>query len=529
MAGLARRLLLGIDCGTTATKAVLLDPERGLVAEGSLPMALASPQPGWSEEDPEAWWANVCALVPRLLASAGAGPEHVVAAGVSGAVPCVVCLDARGNPLRPSMQQSDARATLEIDELRERLAGGAVMERTGSAITQQSVGPKLRWLRRHEPEVIDRTAAVCGSYDFITRRLTGAVSTEANWALESGLFDLMTETWAADICAACGVELPWLGPVRRPSEVVGMVVGRGLESGLRAGTPVIAGSADHVASAFSAGVVAEGDALVKLGGSADLLIASAHPLIDPRLYLDYHLIPGRYLPNGCMAASGSALRWFQTVVGGVPLEELDRDAEAAGIGAGGLVALPYLLGEKTPLNDPLARGVFAGLHLGHERGHLFRALLEGIAFGLRHHVEILTERGLTPRRVRVTNGGSRSRLWRRIVADVLGLPLESLVSHPGSSLGAAFAAGMGVHAFADWQEIEQFVTVDERIEPVPAARQRYDALYAIYRGLYPATRSAQHALAHFGAASPPPRPESPGAILSRTHTDTGVHNNEGGG
>jgi len=492
------RLLLGVDIGTTATKAILAGVEGSVRAEASAATRLRSPRPGWAEEDVGEWWRNVCELVPKILRDAGASGDVVAAVGVSGMVPTLVCLDRNGNPLRPSIQQNDARAADEIEELRRELAEADVLERTGSDITQQSIGPKVLWLRRNEPATLSDTTAICGSYDYIVRQISGGGrSTEANWALESGLYDLRTEAWAEDICAATSTERDWLGEVRRPSEVVGET--RGGEIGLAAGVPIVAGSADHVASAFSAGLVDEGDLLIKLGGAGDILFTSADPVVDERLFLDYHPVPGLYLPNGCMAASGSVVQWFQEELAGhAPLETLDREAGAAGVGAGGLVALPYFLGEKTPINDPRARGAFVGLHLGHGRGHLFRAVLESIAFGFAHHVEVLRELGLEPRRVRVTNGGSRSKLWKQIVADVLGLPLESIVRHPGSSLGAAFAAGMGVGAFDDWSEIERFVEVDERIEPNEENRLRYQELYGIYRSIYPALREQQHALASIG-------------------------------
>jgi xylulokinase len=494
------QLLLGIDIGTTATKAILADPEGRVVAEDSATSCLHSPRPGWAEEDPSEWWQNVCQLVPGLIREAKASKDAIAAVGVSGMVPTLICLNTRGAPLRPSIQQNDARAIDEIEELKRKLAEAEILERTGSPVTQQSIGPKVLWLRRHEPEVVGETAAICGSYDFVVRRLLGGGrSTEANWALESGLYDLKTESWAPDICAASATEESWLGDVRWPSEVVGEV-GSEEATGLRPGTPVVAGSADHVASAFSAGVLEEGDLLVKLGGAGDILFASEEPVVDERLFLDYHLASGKYLPNGCMAASGSVIRWFQEhLAGGASLEVLDREAEEAGVGAGGIVALPYFLGEKTPINDPRARGTFVGLHLGHRRGHLYRAILEAIAFGFAHHVEVLREQGLEPRRVRVTNGGSRSRVWKRIVADVLGLPLESILQHPGSSLGAAFAAGMGVGVFEEWAEIERFVRVDERIEPNEENHLRYKEIYRIYRSLYPALEQQQHALAGFGA------------------------------
>jgi xylulokinase len=476
-------VLLGIDVGTTATKALLLDPDRGPVAEAERRATVRSPRPGWAEADPEEWWSNVVALARQL-----ASGVEVAAVGFSGMVPCVILLDEEGRVLRPSIQQNDARAVEEIRDLRARLSHSRILERTGSAITQQSVGPTLLWLQAHEPEAWARARTVLGSYDLMAFRLTGERNVEANWALESGLYDLERGAWAEDVLEACGARPSLLPPVRRPDEIVGRVTrGAAEATGLAPGTPVVAGSADHVASAFAAGLVEVGDMLVKLGGAGDILLVTDEPLVDERLYLDLHLVPGKYLPNGCMAVSGSLIRWFQErVTGGVPLEVLDREAEEAGAGAAGVVALPYFLGEKTPINDPEARGAFVGLHLGHGRGHLFRAILEAIAFGFRHHVEVFAERGHRPRRVRVTNGGARSRVWTQVTADVLGLPLEKLASSGGSALGAAFAAGMGVGAFGDWKEIERFAEVAEVIEP--GERGVYERPYRIYRALYPALK-----------------------------------------
>lgn len=415
--------------------------------------------------------------------------RDVVGVGVAGMVPCVIALDARGAPLRPSIQQNDARAAEEIEQLRRRLAGARVLERTGSSLTQQSVGPKLLWLAKNEPETWARTAAIVGSYEFVASRLTGELFVETNWALESGLYDLEIGDWAPDLLEACETPRRLLPPVRRPHDVVGEVTPEAASAtGLRPGTPVVAGSADHVASAFAAGIVQEGDLLVKLGGAGDILMATTQPLVDERLYLDFHLVPGRYLPNGCMAASGSVVRWFQAELsGGTSLAELDREADAAGPGAHGIVALPYFLGEKTPINDPMARGAFVGLHLGARRGDLFRAVLESVAFGFRHHLDVFAERGHVPRRVRMTDGGSRSDTWTRIVAGALGLPLERLSHHGGSALGAAFVAGMGVGAFRDWDQIERFIHVQDVVEP--GERSAYERPYAIYRALYPALKA----------------------------------------
>ncbi len=498
-------LLLGIDIGTTSTVGMLLDPERGVRAVAQRPAGLHSPRPGFAEADPEQWWRNLCALVPELLAQAGARAEEVAAVGVAGMVPTVVLVDAEGRVLRPSIQQNDARAVAEIAAFRERFDETQILARTGSAITQQSLGPKLAWLRRHEPEVMAKARGLMGSYDFIVHRLTGARSAERNWALESGLFDFRKECWIPELLEAAGIEEAWLGPVRWPHEVVGEVTPKAAAaSGLRPGTPVVAGSADHVASAFSAGVVEAGDLLVKLGGAGDILYASETPLVDARLFLDYHLAPGRWLPNGCMAASGSLIQWFRAQFGcGADYRELDREAEAAPAGAGGLVVLPYVLGEKTPLNDPEARGVLFGLTLAHGRGHLFRAVLEGIAYGFRHHLEVFREHGLAVRRVRVTNGGARSRLWKQVTADVLGLPLEPVREHPGSCFGAAYVAGMGIGSFPSWGGIEALLRFDPVVEPDPRTTGVYDELYAVYRSLYERTAPIMHRLARaFGEVEP---------------------------
>ena len=322
---------------------------------------------------------------------------------------------------------------------------------------------------------------------------------EANWALESGLYDLDAATWAGDLCEAAGVERSWLGSIRRSSDKIGEVHARDLP-GL-SGATVVTGCADHVASAFAAGLVTPGDLVVELGGAGNILVASPRPMVDERLYLDFHVIPGLFVLNGCMASTGSLLRWFQReLAGNAAIETLDSEAAAAGIGAGGVVALPYFLGEKTPLNDVLARGVFAGLHLGHTRGHLFRALLEGVAYALQHHVEVLNELGIRPTRVRLTGGGARSWLWRRIIADVLNLPVERVELGSGAALGGAFAAGIGTGLISDWADIASLVRVGDRIDPDPANRGRYREMFDIYRSLYPAIADHLHALARLSLA-----------------------------
>jgi xylulokinase len=420
-------------------------------------------------------------------------------------VPTLILLDKQGDVLRPSIQQNDARSQREIEDFRGQVDHSAVLQRTGSAITQQSIGPKLLWLRRHEPDAMSRAARVMGSYDYIVHRLTGSYSCERNWALESGLFDLHREDWDDDLLRLSTVSRDWLCEVHWPSDIVGEVSAEAAKhTGVAPGTPVVAGSADHIASAFSAGIKSPGDLLVKLGGAGDILYDLDQVMVDPRLYLDYHVIPGKYLINGCMASSGSIIRWFkENFAPDAEYGTLDREASTVPPGSQGLVLLPYFLGEKTPLNDPLARGVLLGLTLSHTRGHVHRAILEGISYGFRHHLAVFAERGLGVTRCRVSNGGTRSGLWKQITSDVLGVALEEIAHHPGSSLGAAFVAGKGGGLFEDWAEIERFVNVAGVVEPDESAHDTYEELFSVYRNVYDSLKPVFPTLSRLASGQKP--------------------------
>ncbi len=486
-------LLMGIDVGSSGVKVSLVDTTDGTVTSASAEVDLYSPQPGWAEADPAQWWWATASAIPQALSDAGREAAEVGAVACTGMVPAVLALDETGEPLRRAILQNDARATTELAELRDGLRGIDLLARTGSALTQQSVAPTMRWLQRHEPEVTERTAMVVGSYDWLAMRLGAEPHVERNWAIESGLFDLDAAP-LTDVMRHGAIDPGWLPAVREPGRQVGEVSARAAQdTGLRAGTPIVTGGADHVTSAYGAGVLGDGDWLVKLGGAGDILAASSEPLIDGRLYLDAHPAGG-WLPNGCMATSGSLMRWLSEVTGGASLDELEQEAAAVPPGAGGIVCLPYFLGEKSPLHDPAQRGAFVGLHLGHGRGHLYRAALEAVAFGFRHHVEVFDELGLVLGEARVTNGGSRSTLWKQILADVLGVSLSPVIGHPGASFGAALAAGVGLHGPSAWNDVRTFARLGEPIEPRARYAARYDELYAVYRALEPALRPLAHRL-----------------------------------
>lgn len=483
------RYALGIDIGTTAVKACLINDEGCLLAETSVPHDLSSPEQGWAEESPADWWKGLTNCCKDILPGSGVAPAEVQGVGVSGMVPTIVLLDARGNVLRQSIQQQDARATEEIELLKARIDQEELFRRTGGYTNQQHVLPRLMWVQRHEPQIWARVHRIMGSYDYINYRLTGVHSLEANWAVESGLYDIRARRWIPEYLETGGLSPDAFPPVRMPTQVIGHITGDAArETGLELGTPVVAGSADHIASALSAGISRAGDLLVKFGGGGDVLFCTSELKTHPRLYFDLHDIPGHYIINGCMAASGSVVKWFvqNFVPGGGDsiLQDLDREAAAVPPGSDGLILLPYLLGEKTPLFDPLARGVLFGLGLHHTRAHVFRAILEAVSYGFRHHVDELEASGFTPERAFGTNGGSRSTLWQQTAADVLGRSITYYPHHPGSALGVAFVAAMGTGLYSDWSQVSLFLGVGVRRDPDGVAHGTYDKAYAIYRDLY---------------------------------------------
>lgn len=487
------RYTIGIDVGTTGTKTALLDVDGRITAVATREVALGSPLPGAAEADPGRWTANVHESIREVVAAASIDPRQVAGIAASGMVPAIVLLDEELRPLRAAVLQNDARATREIDTVADAVAGLDVVALTGSAVTQQSVGPKALWFSRHEPRTWARTRWIVGSYDAVLIALGAAPHVERNWAIESGLFTLDGAHLDA-VLDASGVDADRLPPVLDPGREAGRLSEAAAEAtGLPAGVPLIVGGADHVLSAYAAGVAEPGDWLIKLGGAGDILAASQEKVVDARLYLDAHPVPGRWLPNGCMATSGSLIRWYQKLIGGEDLLRLD--AEAADRRPSAVLCLPYFLGEKSPLNDPDLRGTFAGLHLGHTRADLYRSVLEAIAFGFRHHTEVFRELGVPLRRALITNGGSKSTLWKQIHAEVLGTDVTPIVDHPGASLGAAVLAGIGAGAVEPTAPVGRFSQLGQPVRPDPENVRTYDDAYARWRELGDAVAPVSHALA----------------------------------
>jgi xylulokinase len=489
-------IFLGLDIGTTSTIGILIDAEGNTRATAQRPSELVSRHANWAEEDPALWWSNCCSLVGELLKTTGTAAGDIAAVGVTGMVPAVVLLDKDGTLLRPSMQQNDARATAEIAALQARFDAEHFFKLTGGSINQQVVAPKLRWVERHEPEVFKQIATVFGSYDYIAYRLTGVRSIEHNWALESGLMDFASRSFAPELVAEAGIAPATLPPIHKSQDVIGAVTEAAAKAtGLKAGTPVVAGCADHVVSAYVAGAAKDGDLVLKFGGAGDILLSTAKPAPDPRLFIDYHILPDHYFSNGCTAASGSLLNWILRELASGEVEKakaaglsphawFDRLAADVPAGSEGVVLLPYFLGEKTPLHDPHARGTIVGLGLHHRLAHVWRAALEGVIFGFRHHVDVFQEMGLSVNRVFACDGGAASDLWLQIAADTLGVPVTRIDKHPGSCLGAAYVAGHGIGAFKDLAGVSRYVAAGKVFKSDRARKVIYDRAYANYREIY---------------------------------------------
>lgn len=485
-------LLLGVDIGTSSTKGVLARPDGEIVASTEVQHQTSMPHPGWFEHDAETmWWQEFVQVCRTLIADA---PGPIAAVCPSGIGPCLLPADANGTPLRPAMLYGiDTRAEDEIVELTERFGAERILERCGSPLTSQAIGPKLLWLRRHEPEVWERTRLLLGPNSFLIHRLTGEYVLDQHSASQHDpIYDLAAEGWIDDWAeeVAPGLTLPALA---WPGELAGRVHAKGAaETGIPEGTPVAAGTLDAWSESTSAGVRKPGDTMLMYGSTMFIIEVVDRPRPHPKLWLTVGVDPGTRTLAAGMSTSGSLTSWLRGIVGGVPFAELLEEARAVPSGSDGLLVLPYFAGERTPLFDPGARGVMFGLTLTHGRGHLYRALLESTAFGVRHNLEAFREAGGDPGRLVAVGGGTKGTLWAQIVSDATGLPQEIPAVTIGASYGDAYFAGIAAGLVA---ADDEWSRVNDVVEPDPGAMPVYDELYDLYKRLYVTNRDDMHRIA----------------------------------
>ncbi|MBE3559778.1 MAG: FGGY-family carbohydrate kinase [Ktedonobacteraceae bacterium] len=487
-----KNLLLGIDIGTSSSKGVLVGPEGEILARAERAHELSLPQPGWAEHDAESvWWADFQALCAQLLPQAAGS---LAAVCVSGIGPCLLAADEHGQPLRPAILYGiDTRATREIEEQTARYGAEQILARCGSPLTTQAIGPKLAWLRRNEPAVWQRMRYFLMASSFIVQRLTGEYVLDHHSASQCDpLYDLRErrwiEEWAGEI--APGLPLPRL---LWPGEVAGTVTeAAAAMTGIPAGTPVAAGTIDAWSESLSVGVREPGDLMLMYGTTMFMVDVQREALAQPTLWCTAGILPDTYTLAAGMATSGALTSWFRQIAGNLPYETLLQEAAGVAPGSDGLVILPYFAGERTPLFDPHARGVICGLTLRHGRGHLYRALLEATAYGVRHILETMHEAGGGSKRLVAVGGGTKGGLWTQIISDVTGLPQELPRETIGACYGDAMLAALAVNIITPDTTWNPISTI---IEPQADAHRNYDALYEVYRQLYPATREQAHRLA----------------------------------
>lgn len=455
----------GLDVGTSSVKGVALSETGEVVARAEAGYPLRTPRPGWSEQDPEDWWLAAQQVLERL--------GDVRAVGLAGQMHGLVALDAADRVLRPAILWNDQRTAAECAQIEERVGLDRLVAATGNRALTGFTAPKLLWLRRHEPDVWDRIATVLLPKDYVRLRLSGEKVMDVSDASGTLLFDVGERRWSQEVCDALEVPLGWLPEVRE--------------------SVAAAGAGDQAAGALGVGVdAAGGPASVVLGTSGVVFAVLESFAADPqaRVHAFCHAVPGTWHAMGVMLSAAGSLRWLRDAT--APGEEfgaLVSAAEAWDPGCEGLTFLPYLAGERTPHADPDARGAFAGLSLRHDRAALVRAVLEGVAFGLRDSLDLLAAVGARPASARVSGGGARSDLWLRIVASVLDLPLERTAADEGAAFGAALLGGVRAGVWSDVHEaVTATVRVTGTVEPVPDWVERYAEARETFRALYPALR-----------------------------------------
>ncbi len=512
---MAGDLLLGIDIGTYSSKGVLCRPNGDVVATATIEHELSLPRPGWAEHDPDAtWWGEFVGLTKALLAQGFSGAD-VKAVAVSAIGACLLPVDRDGNALRQGILYGiDTRATEEIDALNRQFGEAPMFDLSGMALTSQAIGPKILWIKNHEPEVYAKAHRFIAASSYIVLKLTGEFVMDHHTAsYYNPLYDLRGLCWDPRFAGPI-VELDRLPKLLWATEIAGHVTPEAsVATGLAIGTPVTAGTVDAAAEAISVGVVEPGDMMVMYGTTMFFIHVTGNPVPDERMWSTAYVIPGTYSIDGGMSTTGALTRWFRDQLG-----QPEMAAEAAGgpnayaalaemaasvpPGCEGLICLPYFAGERTPINDPDARGMYVGLTLTHTRAHLYRASLEGTGYGVRHNLETMDAMGATPKRLVAVGGGAKNPLWLQIVCDTTGVPQDVPERTIGASYGDAFLAGWatglvdGIPALKrDW------VVLAQQYKPRPAEAAIYENYYPIYRSLYESTKSQMHDLARLGRES----------------------------
>lgn len=489
------QLLLGLDVSTTAVKAALVSARGEVIGVASAPLTLSTPRPLWSEQAPGDWWASAQRSIREVLASSGASGGDILAVGLTGQMHGLTLLDGHDEVLRPAILWNDQRTARQCDEMRATVGRDRLISICGNDALTGFTAPKLLWVRESEPAVYSRIAHVLLPKDYVRVRLTGEYATDKADGSGTMLFDVRDRTWSSELLEMLDIPRSWMPAVVEGPEMTGYITAEAASAtGLVAGTPVVAGGGDQAAGAVGVGAVRESTLAVTLGTSGVVFAPTSAPVIEPegRLHSFCHAVPGMWHLMGVTLSAAGSLQWYRdTFAPAVSFDALIAEAESSPAGSEGLLFLPYLAGERTPHPDPLARGAFVGLTTRHTRAHLTRAVLEGVAFSLADCLALV--RAARPdshvETARMTGGGARSGLWRRILASVFNTSIVPVEATEGAAFGAALLAGVGAGAWRDvLAACDQTVRLGEPTLPDLADAERYQRLYAIYRDVYPRLR-----------------------------------------
>ncbi|MGC8668859.1 MAG: xylulokinase [Chthonomonadales bacterium] len=493
------RYLIGIDIGTSGTKTLLVTQEGAVVASASREYPLYTPRPLWSEQNPADWWNAVCATVQNVLQTSGVNGRDVAGVGLSGQMHGAVFLDDQNSVLRPAILWNDQRTQAECDWIMDTVGRDRVVELISNPVLTGFTAGKIVWLRNHEPELFARVRRVLLPKDYIRLLLTGEYATEVSDASGTALFNVRKRVWANEMLEACAIPREWMPRSYESPEITGRITLEAAQAtGLAEGTPVVGGAGDQAAGAVGNGIVETGIVSSTVGTSGVVFAFSDEPIVDVglRLHTFCHAVPGKWHLMGVMLSAGGSLQWYRdafaheeksvaAAMGVDPYELITAEAARAPAGSEGLLFLPYLTGERTPYPDPNARGVLFGITRRTTKGHVARAIMEGVAFGLRDSFEIMQAMKLPIHEIRASGGGARSALWRQIQADVTGLTHVTTNVNEGPALGVAILAGVGTGIFPSVPEAcRSLIRVQDRTEPCAPNHAAYNRFYNVYRNLY---------------------------------------------
>ncbi len=493
--------LLGIDVSTTGVKALIIDQKGTVIGSGSTEHATSTPKPLWSEQDPDDWWKGTLNSIKIALRETKVSGADIAAVGLTGHMHGLTLLDAAGKVLRPAILWNDQRTGPQCDEIRKRLGKKHLIQLTGNDALAGFTAPKILWVQENEPDIYKKAAHILLPKDYVRYMLTKGFAVDRADGAGTILFDIKTRDWSPEMLKALNIPPEWLPKTFEGSEVTGTVTKEAAaQTGLKEGTPVVGGGGDQAAQAVGVGAVASGIIALTLGTSGVVFASTDQPFVEPegRLHAFCHSVPGRWHLMGVMLSAAGSLRWYRdTFVPGGNYDDLLAPAAKIPAGCEGLLFLPYLTGERTPYPDPLARGAFVGLTVRHSMPHITRAVLEGVAFGLRDSFELIKSAGLAKiKQVRVSGGGAKSPLWRQILADTLQTELVTVNTTEGAAYGAALLAGVGAKVWKDVDSACQAtIQITGSTQPQAKGVAKYDDIYRLYSQMYPALKDLSHSLA----------------------------------